>query len=1218
MCSLFDGESSVSKKTDKKTDESSKSSGRSSGGKLGFLKGTPAFANRVGRRSFYRTIKVNKDDSNYALRTNNTPSESTKMSLVSDLIAANDDPGDTNDPIDPVLNQIFDSNGIFRDNDQRYNPLARYDESIADSRHYNEENISKIDDRRISGEITPEEAQKEKDRLFNPCEPWADHNEKFGLSSSLNYVWIMGSAITWNMAETSLSKHVFGVKYEEGSVSTREVATCEDPRFSRGELVVANDAEFPVRKEFTMIPDPNSNNEEYTEGFTGETYVDLAALEEEVDIDFMDKVIECFEGPEMGFTLETDEWDGFKKVYETDPPGFKIPNLRLDSGSTVVTVPREITMTVCAFDCGECKDVTRTVMVAVPACRVGNIVFAQEGGPEGTDTCPPGMNCPDQNPPPEEGFDLISFLRNSLQGTTGFGTDAGGEGFRLGTAAQHLGISLGIFPLNTRRSSGGGRVISSPPPNPEPPQITEREDGTPLVRYDPRWVEQNPDWSTPFDTRLGTWIISFDENGEPEFTAPGDGPPQPPIITVTDEGVPRIENFDSRWAMQNLDWTEEVETSLGTFNISLDANGQPVVGFEPAEAPEVADTIDTALSHPCWIFCTPQLQNQPTCYTGTLPEPYQFIDEPRTRLENSMNLRRSAIVKDQEDARLPFTDREAGYLYMSIKDDATDKIYNVRVQHNLHENFILGSEESTSETDGPSSGIIPVAHQFTWPIPFCPNIGAAFEYEYAICNVPRSWHGQFGLSSDGTIQESTDDTTIIPHCLVEDTSFPDNEGLKIKVGSWVVSNVRVGPERIPDSDSWEDMGDSELGDNWQHGYQLLSKTTFSILSASPFSSREELCNIDQGQRGLRYIDYKQSPANDPNILFNYYTWGIDYSETRPNNNSSLYRGGPDANLFIYLDTNPDSRSNPTWRNFQGRQYADLSEEELADAIINPTLEDHTCLVDETGRLKSSVYNANYSPLVINVYNKKGVYLLGLDAEIEFLGRRFPQKISKRMVEYDNTFIMTVRDPKNLNMGVYRTAISQSYVKTGWIDGNKGDALLVYDLNNNGQIDSGMEVFGESTVMEKDMNFQHEWGTNKKEGFAANGFVALLQYDDNGDYKINEEDDIWEKLLLWQDGKDGEPNAIVDSGEFLTLEEVGITAIDINTVVVLNERDKYGNRTLLRSTFSYTEDGKKKTGMIYDIYFVYEEFTKTERNAQRVLTEEEKNNLVDLTKGGLSQ
>ena len=140
---------------------------------------------------------------------------------------------------------------------------------------------------------------------------------------------------------------------------------------------------------------------------------------------------------------------------------------------------------------------------------------------------------------------------------------------------------------------------------------------------------------------------------------------------------------------------------------------------------------------------------------------------------------------------------------------------------------------------------------------------------------------------------------------------------------------------------------------------------------------------------------------------------------------------------------------------------------------------------------------------------------------------------------------------------------------------------------------------------------------KREGFADNGFVALLQYDDNEDHVINKEDEIWKKLKLWQDGKDGQPNAVVDSGEMLTLEEVGITSIEIKTVVVLNERDTYGNRTLLRSTFTYQDGDKEKTGMIYDIYFVYEEFTKKERNAENVLTEEEKRNLVDITKGSLS-
>ena len=114
----------------------------------------------------------------------------------------------------------------------------------------------------------------------------------------------------------------------------------------------------------------------------------------------------------------------------------------------------------------------------------------------------------------------------------------------------------------------------------------------------------------------------------------------------------------------------------------------------------------------------------------------------------------------------------------------------------------------------------------------------------------------------------------------------------------MVSNIRVGPERIPDPDSWEDMSNPELGENWQHGYQILSKTTFKIDSASPFTNTEELCNGDEGPRGLRYLDGNST-------IFTYYTWGREHSENRPDENAKLY-SQTSPELFIYMDTNPNA------------------------------------------------------------------------------------------------------------------------------------------------------------------------------------------------------------------------------------------------------------------------------------------------------------------------
>ncbi|MCM1552490.1 MAG: DUF2974 domain-containing protein, partial [Butyrivibrio sp.] len=99
-------------------------------------------------------------------------------------------------------------------------------------------------------------------------------------------------------------------------------------------------------------------------------------------------------------------------------------------------------------------------------------------------------------------------------------------------------------------------------------------------------------------------------------------------------------------------------------------------------------------------------------------------------------------------------------------------------------------------------------------------------------------------------------------------------------------------------------------------------------------------------------------------------------------------------------------------------------------------------------------------------------------------------------------------------------------KTAWVDAD--DALLAFDRNGDGVIGDGSELFGTSTPL-------------KDGGTAQSGFKALAQYDDNGDGMIDAEDEIYSKLLLWQD-KNGD--GISQEDELYTLEQLGIESISL--------------------------------------------------------------------------
>jgi hypothetical protein len=72
-------------------------------------------------------------------------------------------------------------------------------------------------------------------------------------------------------------------------------------------------------------------------------------------------------------------------------------------------------------------------------------------------------------------------------------------------------------------------------------------------------------------------------------------------------------------------------------------------------------------------------------------------------------------------------------------------------------------------------------------------------------------------------------------------------------------------------------------------------------------------------------------------------------------------------------------------------------------------------------------------------------------------------------------------------------------QTAWI--GSGDGLLVRDINNNGRIENGKELFGNETLLPNG---------NK----AANGFDALKALDSNGDNQINVNDAAFASSLTY--------------------------------------------------------------------------------------------------------
>jgi hypothetical protein len=125
------------------------------------------------------------------------------------------------------------------------------------------------------------------------------------------------------------------------------------------------------------------------------------------------------------------------------------------------------------------------------------------------------------------------------------------------------------------------------------------------------------------------------------------------------------------------------------------------------------------------------------------------------------------------------------------------------------------------------------------------------------------------------------------------------------------------------------------------------------------------------------------------------------------------------------------------------------------------------------------------------------------------------------------------------------------VQTGWVA--PSDGLLVRDLNADGAINNGTELFGNATVLSDGSK-------------ASDGYQALAELDSNHDGVISNADTVYSQLGVWIDA---DTDGFSDAGELRSLADLGITEIAVTAQVTTTQDN--GNTIGLTSSYQ-TADG----------------------------------------------
>lgn len=139
---------------------------------------------------------------------------------------------------------------------------------------------------------------------------------------------------------------------------------------------------------------------------------------------------------------------------------------------------------------------------------------------------------------------------------------------------------------------------------------------------------------------------------------------------------------------------------------------------------------------------------------------------------------------------------------------------------------------------------------------------------------------------------------------------------------------------------------------------------------------------------------------------------------------------------------------------------------------------------------------------------------------------------------------------------------------GWVNGLDG-SFLVVDLNENGKIDSGRELFGQATQLPDGR-------------LADNGYEALKLYDTNMDGIVDKNDRDFDKLKVWSDSNH---DGISQGYELQSLADVKVSGISVRYKLLGNGKVfDHGNWLKYQARFFGPETCGQDGCKSYDVFF----------------------------------